>query len=630
MFVSRLLLKNYRCFGPIPAVVEFSESGLTALIGPNNVGKSTVLKALEILLGDRWPSSAFNEDDFHLNNLREPIQLACSFTAPVTIDIYGQPTRVSGLLLTARHLETGYGESSVDTDFNLISEINDFENHDWELVTRYRGEPVRVSQAMKNALPVVVTVPLIKLGHEQPTNKWGVLGRMLQKVERRFGATAGADQEFKDKIKAAVDVLRRPEEFADLERDIRELWEATRPVNLGDTSLEFLDAEPWRYYRQFRLAIRKGDQDVPIDTLGEGVQRLAVIALYRAYLRRHGRNERAILLIEEPESYLHPQARRTLYRVLREAIAGVGEIEGQIIYTTHSEDFIDCGNFRDIAVFSCTGEVVSVRRVTPDQAVRHTLALNHYTATPRDPHIFFRLLETVTQGLKEALFAHRALIVEGPTDFELFGLLSAADRSQIAIVSAGTKSTVPAVHCLLTAFGVPCLVAIDGDVHNDPDNRRIVESLTQCNAQWSDETKLEVTVADIESVGEGKLWTRGRLLVFARNVEGVLERHLADYTGLASTLARVSDFPQASKPRLMRALGLAYRGEYTDGEVLSAIAREKEALDGLAQELNTFLSQRLERPELLNPPAGRPLIRPTPSARSEAELPEPPVPSPEP
>ena len=79
---------------------------------------------------------------------------------------------------------------------------------------------------------------------------------------------------------------------------------------------------------------------------------MAVIALYRSYLNAHSRSQKAILLIEEPESYLHPQARSVVYQTLRKAVEKENGVEGQIVYTTHSSDFLDCAFFEEIAIFS--------------------------------------------------------------------------------------------------------------------------------------------------------------------------------------------------------------------------------------------------------------------------------------
>ena len=371
MFIKRLYIKNYRCFDASPSIIEFSDSGLTALIGPNNVGKSTALKAMEILLGDKWPSGQFNDDDFHQNDISTPITIACEFAHSISVDIYGTLKDVRGAIVTATHLETGFGQGSIDIDFNLIEDPGDFDNGEWTLTQSY-SKPVKVSQQIKNMLPVVITVPLIKLQSEQPTNKWGVLGRMLQKVEKDFIEDGDRESRFIEKIAESVSILREPPAFEQIESSIKEFWEEMRPSNLSGTTLEFLDFEPWHYYRQFKLAIRRETKPVPIDTLGEGVQRLAIIALYRTYLKHHARNERAILLIEEPESYLHPQARTTLFSVLEKAIKNTSNTEGQIIFTTHSENFINCGAFDDIIIFRNGENAPEARHFSTDVMYKHT------------------------------------------------------------------------------------------------------------------------------------------------------------------------------------------------------------------------------------------------------------------
>lgn len=296
------------------------------------------------------------------------------------------------------------------------------------------------------------------------------------------------------KIKEAVKILRI-DEFDEIESCIKTFWDKMKPTNLTGTELKFLDYEPWQYYRQFKLSINQNGKDVPIETLGEGVQRLAIIALYRTYLKKHGRNERAILLIEEPESYLHPQARKTLFHILKQAIKEEGAVEGQIIYTTHSENFIECGDFDDITIFMRDRDDsgVGVRHISEEALKAHTIALGQPETEISNQHIHYRLIETISQGLKEALFTHKTVIVEGPSEIELFRFFSDAEKEQIGIVSAGGKSNIPAIYSFLTAFGVPCLVVIDRDSEKaertTEDNSKIVKALSQENAREPDKTK---------------------------------------------------------------------------------------------------------------------------------------------
>lgn len=619
MLVDKLYIKNYRCFGATPAIVEFSKSGLTALIGPNNVGKSTVLRVLEILLGDRWPSGRFSEEDFHNNELQNDIVLACTFSNQMNLNVKSQAVLIKGVVVRAKHLPTGYGESSIDVDYRLFESNNNlsalnFEDLDIAVYRMRDGSkgdyPIYVGQEIRNQLPIVITVPLIKLQSEQPTNKWGVLGRMLQKVENEFVERKTDKESFEEKIKDAVKMLRT-EEFDEIESSIKTFWDKMRPTNLTGTELRFLDYEPWRYYRQFKLSIDQNGKDVPIETLGEGVQRLAIIALYRTYLKKHGRHERAILLVEEPESYLHPQARRTLFHILKQAITEEESVEGQIIYTTHSEDFIEGGNFDDIVIFSRSHDnsCVAVRRISEVALKAHTIALGQPATEVSDQHIHYRLIETISQGLKESLFTHKAVIVEGPSEVELFRFFSSAEKEQIGIVSAGGKSNIPAIYSFLTAFGVPCLVVIDRDSEKaertDEDNGKIVRILNQENADIPDETKVEISLEELNGVEDSELFSRGHLLVFGKNLETVLSKKVFGWAGLLNSLRESFNLPAERNkpgPRDIQALGLVYTGIASgNAELKEKVRTATSDLRQFHERLDEFIVQEVRRPQLLTP-----------------------------
>ncbi|MEK7845842.1 MAG: AAA family ATPase, partial [Nitrospinota bacterium] len=399
---------------------------------------------------------------------------------------------------------------------------------------------------------------------------------MLQKVESGFTKDKDLKESFEEKIKEAVKILRIGD-FNEIEADVKTFWNNMKPTNLTGTELKFLDYEPWRYYRQFKLSIKQNGKDVPIESLGEGVQRLAIIALYRTYLKKHGRNERAILLIEEPESYLHPQARKTLFHILKQAIKEEAAVEGQIIYTTHSENFIECGDFDDVVIFLRKGDGgnVEVRHISEESLKKHTIALGQPESEISDQHIHYRLIETISQGLKEALFTHKTVIVEGPSEIELFIFFSDAEKEQIGIVSAGGKSNIPAIYSFLTAFGVPCLVVIDRDSEKaertNEDNSKIVKALSQENAREPDETKMDILLDEISKVEDGEIFSRDHLLVFGKNLETVLSKKVFEWAELLKSLRESFKLPAEKAkpgPRDVQALGLVYAGEDSGSEEL--------------------------------------------------------------
>ena len=63
--------------------------------------------------------------------------------------------------------------------------------------------------------------------------------------------------------------------------------------------------------------------------------------------------DRAVLAIEEPEIYLHPQAQRQLYKSFRALAYPVDGSSGtQIFYTTHNPSFVDAQCAYEIEMLS--------------------------------------------------------------------------------------------------------------------------------------------------------------------------------------------------------------------------------------------------------------------------------------
>ena len=61
MKIKRVVIKNYRSIKEL----EFEPGDLCTLIGENNSGKSTIVRALNLVLGEVWPYERnFDEGDF--------------------------------------------------------------------------------------------------------------------------------------------------------------------------------------------------------------------------------------------------------------------------------------------------------------------------------------------------------------------------------------------------------------------------------------------------------------------------------------------------------------------------------------------------------------------------------------
>src|SRR5690348_3413231 len=87
MAIRRVRIENYRSIQTLD--IEFA--ALNALVGPNNAGKSNILRALNIILGETWPSRPFSDKDFFNHDLTRDIQIQVFFSHPLNCDpdVYG-------------------------------------------------------------------------------------------------------------------------------------------------------------------------------------------------------------------------------------------------------------------------------------------------------------------------------------------------------------------------------------------------------------------------------------------------------------------------------------------------------------------------------------------------------------
>jgi len=87
MYLSKVFIKNYRSIKELE--VSFKK-GKNVIVGRNNSGKSNIVKAIDIVLGERSPdwdkSENISENDFHNGNTEEDIFIWCELTRDISSD----------------------------------------------------------------------------------------------------------------------------------------------------------------------------------------------------------------------------------------------------------------------------------------------------------------------------------------------------------------------------------------------------------------------------------------------------------------------------------------------------------------------------------------------------------------
>lgn len=177
-----------------------------------------------------------------------------------------------------------------------------------------------------------------------------------------------------------------------------------------------------------------------------------------------------ILSIDEPEVHLHPYQQRALighyqkilhnkdalFSNLLKQLFGVDVLDGQLIVVTHSTDAL-LGDYRNLVRFYRQGK---------NTAVISGCELNSRMNSKHEKHLIMHFPE-----IKEAFYAHCALLLEGETEYgcihsfaEKLGV-SLSDYG-ICVINARGEGTIAPLRRLLKFFAVPSVAIYDGDVRD--------------------------------------------------------------------------------------------------------------------------------------------------------------------
>ncbi len=186
----------------------------------------------------------------------------------------------------------------------------------------------------------------------------------------------------------------------------------------------------------------EGDRRVTIDRLGSGFRRIFIMLLYIFH------PDYQIVLIDEPETHLHPALQERLLWAMQNSDAG------QIIFTTHSPLFVK------------PMTLPQVLRVIKDQSSTQAYGVHHHSYDPQ------RLIQELNADNLEMFFADEVIMVEGMSDKLLLrGLIDhfyEGDKD-IKVVQTHGKGNMSVYIELLKMFQIPYRIIMDRDVFNHDD-----------------------------------------------------------------------------------------------------------------------------------------------------------------
>ncbi len=502
--VTELLITGYRSINE-EIRISFPPGIPVVLVGENNAGKSNIVRALDLVIGESYPGSHEPEDhELHGRSKNGEIDIQAS---------------VNGVVHRDRH-----GESSVD-HFHWKWPPDNQEKRCFWMVMAGGQRNIYVANETRGQCVCIYIGADRRLSYQLSyVSKFTFLSKLMSRFHDALMADPHRAEELEHQFTRIKELFSEVEQFREFEDKLRE---HVRELSVSmDYALEvdFSAYDPSRFFHSLRVQAKEGGEVRTLEELGSGQEQLLALAFIQAYAEAFHGAAGLVLIIDEPEANLHPLAQQWLAKSLgRLATAGC-----QVVLTTHSPAFINIEWLPGLVLVKKEDGATTVVQQTAAELANYCVEHGALAGKATEKSILPFYAAAATQTILSGFFARAVVLVEGesealalPVYFANLGLDT--EKAGIAIIPVGGATSLARWWRLFTAYGVPTYVIVDNDIRDPGDTRE-----RQLNGQRDVLRTLDVPDEEVEGLLQSPaMLVTDRFAVFAGDFERCL-RKLAD------------------------------------------------------------------------------------------------------
>lgn len=429
MRLTRVKVENHRRLQDL----ELEVRQHMVLIGPNDVGKSSLLRCLDLLLG---ASTGQLYNQITPEDLREP-----GHPFAVEADLCGFSDTEQALFPDEITVDPN-GEKEQTLTIRLEASFDDLETLSVTRAVPNKNTGRQLSREQLQAIGWTL-LNANDRARSMSDDRRSLLDDVLTNVE------LGDEQaDFEEIIKEISEKLQNSVALSELRGAMADQLSTALPERVAQGDLSFVPgaAADNNVLKGVRLEVNKKS----ISEQSDGKRAIYAIALYD--LISNGAN---IVAIDEPEIHLHPGSQRSLARLLKNG-------SNQKIIATHSPDIVSAFDPELIVSIREGGEVIQPKSRILDDDQR-------------------AMLRWWVRDKLEPLTARHVVAVEGTADRIILERIAELtghdlDRLGVSVIEAEGAGDMKVVWQLFgrDGFKVPLSLLIDRDAVGDTDRKSVV------------------------------------------------------------------------------------------------------------------------------------------------------------
>lgn len=481
MRLSKLEISNY---GPIGSTgCKIKIDNIVVLIGPNNVGKSTILDAYEAFASS---GQGIGKEKFFNREPLSPVVIAGEFSHVTAEDlkILGDGWKYKD--------EDGHDSIKVRWIWETPGSSGKKQSWDPKKDDWIDGGVGGWDSLLVSRIPVPLRIKATD-GHEKIEE--AVVGLLTEAIKTAIKSEAANVGKIVEEINTLTNQLgEQLKEEADkvcnlISSKVENVFPGYR-IKLSPGSGKF-EAEKVIGTGSYLTITSDKNTGIALANQGSGVQRTflwsAISALAEEGKLKKGKSvvkaeKPRILLIDEPESFLHPP----LVRLAREALYSLASVSGwQVMAATHSPVFID--------VSKPHTTIVAIKNNAETSAF--SVKENTFTDNEREN---LRIIRSCHPTINEFFFARKVILVEGETETTVFSHLFQDElhRHELVIINCMGKANLVLFAKILNQFGTPYII-----VHDTDAPKAIRKKKPIANAMWKENEKIFEIVKHARTLG---------------------------------------------------------------------------------------------------------------------------------